>query len=396
MWVLFLIFCKMMELKTRIGENMLNRYSGQKIWATLILVFFLASPAHSARIKDLSSIKGVRSNQLIGFGLVIGLTGTGDSATNVFFSIQTIVSMLKRLGVTVPTAEVDQLKFKNIATVIVTADLPAFSKQGDHIDVTVSSLGDSKSLQGGTLLMTPLKGPDGNTYAVAQGPLSIGGFSVAGAARGVQKNHVTVGRIANGAQVEKEIKYNFNAKEEIILALKKTDFTTASRISKAINDGMKDSLASVVNGGTVRVKVPELYLKNTSSFVTRIESLDVTPDSEAKVIIDERTGTIVMGENVKISSVAVAHGSLFINIKEEPVASQPPPLAPESAETVILPRTRLAVGEGKDKLLVIPNSISLGDVVKGLNSIGVTPRDLIAILQAIKASGALHARLELI
>lgn len=385
-----------MELKTRIGENMLNRYSGQKIWATLILVFFLASPAHSARIKDLSSIKGVRSNQLIGFGLVIGLTGTGDSATNVFFSIQTIVSMLKRLGVTVPTAEVDQLKFKNIATVIVTADLPAFSKQGDHIDVTVSSLGDSKSLQGGTLLMTPLKGPDGNTYAVAQGPLSIGGFSVAGAARGVQKNHVTVGRIANGAQVEKEIKYNFNAKEEIILALKKTDFTTASRISKAINDGMKDSLASVVNGGTVRVKVPELYLKNTSSFVTRIESLDVTPDSEAKVIIDERTGTIVMGENVKISSVAVAHGSLFINIKEEPVASQPPPLAPESAETVILPRTRLAVGEGKDKLLVIPNSISLGDVVKGLNSIGVTPRDLIAILQAIKASGALHARLELI
>ena len=375
---------------------MLKVFSSQKFWAIFILVLFIASPANSARIKDLTSIQGVRSNQLIGFGLVIGLTGTGDSATNVFFSIQTIVSMLKRLGVTVPTAEVDQLKFKNIATVIVTADLPPFSKQGDYIDVTVSSLGDSKSLQGGTLLMTPLKGPDGNTYGLAQGPLSIGGFSVAGAARGVQKNHVTVGRIANGAQVEKEIKYDFNSKEEIILALKKTDFTTASRISKAINDDMKDSLASMENGGTVRVRVPEFYMKNTSGFVTRIESLNVTPDSEAKVIIDERTGTIVMGENVKISSVAVAHGALFINIKEEPIASQPPPLAPEGAETVILPRTRLAVGEGIDKLLVLPNSISLGDVVKGLNSIGVTPRDLIAILQAIKASGALHARLELI
>ena len=375
---------------------MFKNLLSQKLLTIFILVFFLASPADSARIKDLSNIKGVRSNQLIGFGLVIGLTGTGDSATNVFFSIQTIVSMLKRLGVTVPTAEVDQLKFKNIATVIVTADLPPFSKQGDYIDVTVSSLGDSKSLQGGTLLMTPLKGPDGNTYGLAQGPLSIGGFSVAGAARGVQKNHVTVGRIANGAQVEKEIKYDFNSKEEIILALKKTDFTTASRISKAINDDMKDSLASMENGGTVRVRVPEFYMKNTSGFVTRIESLNVTPDSEAKVIIDERTGTIVMGENVRISSVAVAHGALFINIKEEPIASQPPPLAPEGAETVILPRTRLAVGEGIDKLLVLPNSISLGDVVKGLNSIGVTPRDLIAILQAIKASGALHARLELI
>ncbi|MBC8285996.1 MAG: flagellar basal body P-ring protein FlgI [Nitrospinae bacterium] len=375
---------------------MFNNYFGLKFWAVFILVFFLASPANSARIKDLSGIQGVRSNQLIGFGLVIGLTKTGDSAVNVFFSIQAIASMLKKLGGTIPTSEIGQLQFKNVATVIVTADLPPFSKQGDHIDVTVSSLGDAKSLQGGTLLMTPLKGPDNNTYAVAQGPLSIGGFSVSGSARGVQKNHLTVGRISNGALIEKEIKYDFNAKSEIILALKKTDFTTASRISKAINDNMKDDLASIVNGGTVRVRVPELYLSNTSTFVTRIESLDVTPDAEAKVIIDERTGTIVMGENVKISSVAVAHGSLFINIKEEPIASQPPPFAPEGAETVILPRTRLAVGEGKDKLLVIPSSISLGDVVKGLNSIGVTPRDLIAILQAIKASGALHARLELI
>lgn len=375
---------------------MFNNHFGPKFWPVFLLMFILASPAHSARIKDLSSIEGVRSNQLIGFGLVIGLTKTGDSAVNVFFSIQAIASMLKKLGVTVPPDRIGQLQFKNVATVIVTAELPAFAKQGDNIDVTVSSLGDAKSLQGGTLLMTPLKGPDGSTYAVAQGPLSIGGFSVQGAARGVQKNHLTVGRIANGGQVEKEIKYNFNSKNEIVLALKKTDFTTASRISLAINNDMKEIVSSIVNGGAVQVNVPELYKNNTSSFITRIENLDVTPDSEAKVIIDERTGTIVMGENVKISSVAVAHGALFVQIKEEEVVSQPPPLAPESAETVTLARTRVAAGEGQDNLLIIPKSISLGDVVKGLNSIGVTPRDLISILQAIKASGALHARLELI
>ncbi|MFT4577658.1 MAG: flagellar P-ring protein precursor FlgI [Nitrospinales bacterium] len=367
-----------------------------KFCAGLALLFFLTGSVEAARIKDLSGIKGVRSNQLIGFGLVIGLTKTGDSAVNVFFSIQAISSMLKKLGVTIPSDRIGQLQFKNIATVIVTANLPAFAKHGDSIDVTVSSLGDAKSLQGGTLLMTPLKGTDNNTYAVAQGPISIGGFSVQGAARGVQKNHLTVGRISNGGLVEKEIKSNFNVKDEIILALKKTDFTTASRITKAINNDMKDKVATMVDGRTVRVQIPKFYINNASDLVTKIESIEVAPDTEAKVIIDERTGTVVMGENVRISSVAVAHGALFVQIKEEPVVNQPPPLAPENAETVVLPRTRISVGEGEDKLLVIPQSVSLGDVVQGLNSIGVTPRDLIAILQAIKASGALHARLELI
>jgi flagellar P-ring protein FlgI len=367
-----------------------------KFCVGLALILFLSGSAEAARIKDLSGIKGVRSNQLIGFGLVIGLTKTGDSAVNVFFSIQAIASMLKKLGVTIPSARIGQLQFKNIATVIVTADLPAFAKHGDNIDVTVSSLGDAKSLQGGTLLMTPLKGSDNNTYAVAQGPISIGGFSVQGAARGVQKNHLTVGRISNGALVEKEIKSNFNIKDEIILALKKTDFTTASRITKAINNNFKDEVATMIDGRTVRVNIPEFFKDNASDLVTKIETIEVAPDTEAKVIIDERTGTVVMGENVRISSVAVAHGALFVQIKEEPVVNQPPPLAPENAETVVLPRTRISVGEGEDKLLVIPKSVSLGDVVQGLNSIGVTPRDLIAILQAIKASGALHARLELI
>jgi len=367
-----------------------------KIYIGLALIFFISGSAEAARIKDLSGIKGVRSNQLIGFGLVIGLTKTGDSAVNVFFSIQAIASMLKKLGVTIPSDRIGQLQFKNIATVIVTADLPAFAKHGDSIDVTVSSLGDAKSLQGGTLLMTPLKGTDNNTYAVAQGPISIGGFSVQGAARGVQKNHLTVGRISNGGLVEKEIKSNFNIKDEIILALKKTDFTTASRITKAINNDMKDEVATMVDGRTVRIQIPKFYMNNASDLVTKIESIEVAPDTEAKVIIDERTGTVVMGENVRISSVAVAHGALFVQIKEEPVVSQPPALASETAETVVLPRTRISVGEGEDKLLVIPKSVSLGDVVQGLNSIGVTPRDLIAILQAIKSSGALHARLELI
>jgi len=367
-----------------------------KIYVGLALIFFISGSAEAARIKDLSGIKGVRSNQLIGFGLVIGLTKTGDSAVNVFFSIQAIASMLKKLGVTIPSDRIGQLQFKNIATVIVTADLPAFAKHGDSIDVTVSSLGDAKSLQGGTLLMTPLKGTDNNTYAVAQGPISIGGFSVQGAARGVQKNHLTVGRISNGGLVEKEIKSNFNIKDEIILALKKTDFTTASRITKAINNDMKDEVATMLDGRTVRIQIPKFYMNNASDLVTKIESIEVAPDTEAKVIIDERTGTVVMGENVRISSVAVAHGALFVQIKEEPVVSQPPALASETAETVVLPRTRISVGEGEDKLLVIPKSVSLGDVVQGLNSIGVTPRDLIAILQAIKSSGALHARLELI
>ncbi len=361
----------------------------------VILLVLFSELAFAARIKDLASVRGVRDNQLIGFGLVIGLAGTGDSATNVFFSIQTMVNMLTKLGITVPEAEVDQLKFKNVATVMVTADLPAFARQGDRIDTMVSSLGDAKSLQGGTLLMTALKGPDGNTYAVAQGALSIGGFFVQGQAKGVQKNHQTVARIANGASVERELPHEFNLKEEVFLTMKETDFTTASRISQAINNSLRDMVATLVDGRTIKVDVPEFYKENTSEFITRIETLNVEPDTIAKVILDERTGTVVMGENVEISAVAVAHGNLFIQITEEPLVSQPAPLSPGGA-TVVVPRTRIQVEEGEDKLLIVPRSISLGQVVNGLNAIGVNPRDLIAILQAIKASGALHAELEII
>ena len=360
-----------------------------------LLLVFVTESAYAVRIKDLTNVRGVRGNQLIGFGLIIGLAGTGDSATNVFFSIQTLVSMLTKMGITIPDNEVDQLKFKNVATVMVTATLPPFARQGDRIDTLLSSVGDAKSLQGGTLLMTALKGPDGQTYAVAQGPLSIGGFFVQGAAKGAQKNHQTVARMANGAYVERELPHQFNLKEEIFLTLKETDFTTASRISRAINDAMRDVVASLVDGRTVKVIVPPFYKEKTSQFITRIESIEVEPDGIAKVILDERTGTVVMGEKVMISAVAVAHGNLFIQITEEPSVSQPAPFSP-GGQTVVVPRTRLQIKEGEDRLLIVPKAISLGQVVNGLNAIGVNPRDLIAILQAIKASGALHAELEII
>ena len=366
-----------------------------KIVAACLLVLLIAETAGAARIKDLANIRGVRNNQLMGLGLVIGLAGTGDRSTNVFFSIQTIVNLLRKMGVTVPEREVDQLRFRNIATVIGTADLPPFARQGDHIDINVSSLGNAKSLQGGTLLMTPLKGPDGNTYAVAQGPLSIGGFSVGGQAKDVQKNHLTAGRIAGGGLVEREIPHSFNAKEEIVLALNRTDFTTAGRIADAINEKLQSNAASVMDGRTVRVLVPPKYHESTSVFVSRIEGLQVEPDTAARVILDERTGTVVMGENVQVSAVAVAHGGLFIQIREEPEVSQPAPLS-RKGETVVVPRTRILVEEGEDKLLLVPKSVSLGEVVNGLNAIGVTPRDLISILQAMKAAGALHAELDII
>lgn len=370
----------------------------QKVLNILLITVFLsvtvwAPMSEAARIKDLVNIEGVRANKLIGFGLVIGLANTGDQATNVFFSIQTMVNMLQKLGVTVPQDRVNQLQFKNAATVMVTTELPAFARQGDRIDVVVSSLGDSRSLQGGTLLMTPVKGTDSITYAVAQGPVSIGGFSVQGSSQGVQKNHPNVGRVAGGATVEKELPDFFNEKTEISLSLKNTDFTTGSRIAKAINFKMRDVFAEPIDGRTIRVKVPKYYIKNVSGFITKIESLEVEPDTVAKIIIDERTGTVVMGEKVRISTVAVAHGNLFVQITETPKVSQPEPLS--FGQTAIVPRTEITVEEPEDRLLIVPKGVGIGEVVNALNAIGVTPRDLISILQAIKASGSLHAELEI-
>lgn len=356
-------------------------------------VFLQINLSEAARIKDLTSLQGVRENQLIGYGVVIGLAGTGDSSTNIFFSIQTITSMLKKLGLTVPESEVDGLKFKNLATVMVTANLPPFARPGSRIDVLVSSLGDAKSLQGGTLLLTPLKAPNGAVYAVAQGPVSIGGFA-AGRSRGVQKNHLNVGRIISGALVEKEIFSNFENKKSFRLLLNQPDFTTSNRIADSINNNFGNNIAFPKDAGTINIIVPELFENNIVKFVARLESFDVSPDVKAKIIIDERTGTIVMGENVIVSTIAVSHGSLNIQIKEEPVVVQPEPLT--EGKTVVLSRTRIAVEEGEDKLLVVPKGTNIGEVITALNAIGVTPRDLISILQAIKAAGALQAELILI
>ena len=371
----------------------------QKAFSILLITIFMfvsvwTPLSEAARIKDLVNIEGVRANKLIGFGLVVGLANTGDQATNVFFSIQTMVNMLQKLGVTIPQERINQLQFKNAATVMVTSELPAFARQGDRIDVVVSSLGDSRSLQGGTLLMTPVKGTDSITYAVAQGPVSIGGFSVQGASQGVQKNHPNVGRIVGGATVEKELPDFFNSKTDISLSLKNTDFTTGSRIAKAINFKMKDVYAEPIDGRTIRVKVPKFYINNVSGFVTKIETLEVEPDTVAKVIIDERTGTVVMGEKVRISTVAVAHGNLFVQITESPEVSQPAPLS--LGQTAVAPRTEVTVEESEERLLIVPKGVGIGEVVNALNAIGVTPRDLISILQAIKASGSLHAELEVI
>ena len=362
--------------------------------AVIITALVWTTTSEAARIKDLANITGVRTNKLIGFGLVIGLANTGDQATNVFFSIQTMVNMLQKLGVTVPQNRVNQLQFKNVATVMVTAELPPFVRQGDQFDVVVSSMGDSRSLQGGTLLMTPLKGADSITYALAQGPVSIGGFAVQGLAQGVQKNHPTVGRIVGGAMAEKELTTYFNDKKEISLSLKTTDFTTGSRIARAINFKLKDVFAEPIDGRTIRIKVPKFYINNVSGFVTKIEKLEVEPDMVAKVIIDERTGTVVMGENVRISTVAVAHGNLFVQITETPEASQPKQFSP--GQTTVVPRTEIKIEEPEERLVLVPKGVGIGEVVNALNAIGVTPRDLIAILQAIKAAGSLHAELEII
>lgn len=358
------------------------------------IILLIPGLSEAARIKDLTNLQGVRENQLIGYGIVIGLAGTGDSSTNIFFSIQTITSMLKKLGLTVPNSEIDGLKFKNMATVMVTANLPPFARPGNRIDVLVSSLGDAKSLQGGTLLLTPLKAPNGEVYAVAQGPISIGGFAAGRAARGVQKNHLTVGRIVSGALVEKDIPSNFEKKKSFRLALSQPDFTTANRIANSINNHFKTHAAFPKDAGTVDITVPEKFQGNIVKFIASLENLSVSPDTAARIIIDERTGTIVIGKDVRISTVAVSHGSLTIQIKEEPVVVQPEPLS--RGETAIVPRTRLTVEEGEDRLLVVPQGTSIGEVIAALNAIGVTPRDLIAILQAIKAAGALHAELVLI
>jgi flagellar P-ring protein FlgI len=378
----------------------------------IIFVFNFNFPTAgiTARIKDISSIKGVRLNQLFGYGLVIGLNGSGDKG-GTSFTTQGLANMLEHMGIDISAQDV---KVKNVAAVIVSAKHPPFGRIGKKIDVTLSSIGDAKSLQGGTLLLTPLKGVDGKIYALAQGPVVIGGYSAGGAAGGgVTKNHPTVGRISGGATIEKEIPLSIMDKKELTIILNNPDFNTATRAAQAINSRIGESIARPIDSGTLNLKVPEKFQDKVVKLIAQIGDLEVEPDSVAKVIVNEKTGTVVVGEKVRIQKVAVAHGNLSIQIKETKQVSQPRAFAPSGkgaaatqmgggtivspgGSTVVTPESDVGITEENNRLLLIPEGRTIGELVNALNAIGVTPRDLITILQAIKAAGALQGDLEII
>jgi len=348
------------------------------------------SPAHAtSRIKDLANVEGVRQNQLVGYGLVVGLNGTGDTLNNIPFTKQSLQAMLERMGVNIRGATI---RTGNVAAVMVTGNLPAFATQGTRMDVTVSALGDAKSLQGGTLLVTPLLGADGNVYAVAQGSLAIGGFSAEGAAASITKGVPTNGRIANGAIVEREIDFALNRLPNVRLALRNADFTTAKRIAAAVNDCLGTKTAEPIDPSTVQLSIPKEFKGNVVALLTEIEQLQVEPDNTARIIIDERSGIIVMGRDVRVATVAVAQGNLTVSISESPQVSQPNPLS--RGRTRVTPNTRVGVQEDGKKLAMVKSGVSLQELVDGLNGLGIGPRDLIGILQAIKAAGAIEADIE--
>jgi flagellar P-ring protein FlgI len=358
----------------------------------ILLVAVGSDAAHAARIKDIANIRGVRQNQLFGYGLVVGLDGSGDGNKSVF-TVQSLSSMLEKMGVTI---DPDDVKVKNVAAVMITADLPPFARTGSRIDVLVNSIGDAKNLQGGTLLLTPLKGADGKVYAVAQGPVSTGGFSYGkGTGTGVQKNFPTVANIVGGALIEREIANNFNERELLTLALHAPDFTTATRMAQAINAAFGDVLAHAPDAGTIEVKVPDLYRGRSVELVALIENIGVTPDIVSKIIINERTGTVIMGENVRIATIAIAHGNLSIQVNRQDNVSQPLPFS-RGGQTVVTSDRDMVVQEGRNPLFLVESGVSIGEVVRALNALGVSPRDLIAIFQALKAAGALQAELQII
>ena len=355
----------------------------------VILCLLIGKVAHSEQIKEIATIEGVREVQLIGYGLVVGLNGTGDKG---IATLQSIANMLQRMNLTVRPKDI---KAKNVAAVMVTATIPPFAKLGMKVDALVSTIGDAKSLQGGTLLLTPLKGPDGIVYALAQGPVSVGGFIGGRGGTRTQKNFPTTGKVPGGVIIERELPFVWGSTDEIRILLDRPDFSLASEIAKKINTTYNAEYAIPVDPATVTVKIPEEYRENTVGFVTDIEKLDVPVDTSARVIINERTGTVIIGERVKVYPVAIAHGDLTIEIKTEFGVSQPPPFAPPGSETVIVPQREVRVEEKKASLVEVSGA-TLGEVVKALNALGVTPRDLISILQALKAAGALRGELEII
>ena len=363
--------------------------------AAFLLALLLAGETAwaQARIKDIADFEGVRDNLLVGYGLVVGLDGTGDDLGSAVFTRESLIGVLQRLGVNARDANLDT---DNVAAVMVTANLPPFSRQGTRIDISVHAIGDAESLLGGTLLVTPMLGADGEVYAVAQGSVAVAGFSAQGAAQSVVKGVPTSGRIANGAIIERELGFELEQLTSIKIALRNPDFTTARRISEAINDFVGLTAARPTDPTTVVVAVPSNYRGDTVGMITDIEQLAVRADQVARVVIDEASGVIVMGENVRISTVAIAQGNLTIRITETPQVSQPSPFS-NTGDTVVVPRTDIEVTEDGDRrLAVLPAGVTLQELVNGLNALGIGPRDMITILQAVKAAGALQAEIEVL
>ena len=366
-----------------------------RLAALIVGAAIAASPAAFAfsRVKDLVEVQGIRENMLVGYGLVVGLNGTGDSLKNAPFTQQSIQTLLERLGT---NTRGQTMQTKNVAAVMVTANLPAFASPGSRIDVSVSAMGDAKNLQGGTLLVTTLFGADGQIYALAQGPVSIGGFSAQGEASSVTRGVPTAGRIANGAIVEKGTGFQLSSLSNLKLSLHNPDLTTATRIAKAVNAYLGGNTAQATDPSNVVLNVPANYPGGVMALLTDIEQVKVDPDQPAKVIIDENSGVIVMGSDVRISTVAIAQGNLTIKVTETPQVSQPSPFS-NTGTTQTVPRTNIQVDDGKgNKIAMMQDGISLQHVVDGLNALGVGPRDIISILQAIKAAGALQAEIEVI
>lgn len=352
----------------------------------------MAAGQPSVRIKDIARFEGVRDNQLFGMGLVIGLEGTGDGRGSQA-NIQMVANMLERFGITVDR---DALRLRNVAAVMVTADLPAFVRPGDRINVVVSSFGDARSLQGGFLLQTPLEAADGRVYAVAQGPVSIGGFNVRSGGSQVQSNHTVVGQVPGGAIVEQAVPTSIVSEDVLTLVLTQPDFTTASRVAQAINDTFTPETAVALDRSAVEVRVPDLFRDYIVDFVAAVEELAVTPDTSARIVINERTGTVVMGHGARIGTVAVAHGGLKVRVDQEPVIGVLPPAEEGAPSTpVVAERTTIDVDERGSEMVLLPVGARVEDVVQALNAIGATPRDIISILQAIEAAGALYGELHI-
>lgn len=361
------------------------------IFLFLFLAVFAADAAFSARIKDLADLKGVRDNQLIGYGLVVGLNDTGDSSNN-GVTMETVANMMENMGMTLNREDIDM---GNVAAVMVTADLPPFAKNGTEIDVVVSSMGDAESLSGGILLSTPLTGPDQQVYALAQGPVVVGGVSAEGTAATEEKNHPTVGRIPDGASVEREVGFELSGDGPFKFHLRDGDFTTISRMADTVDGEFGQDIARPVDSTTLEVSMPDDYGAGAIRFLSRLENLQVQPDGKARIVVNERTGTVVMGSEVRLSTVAVAHGNIRLTVKESAGVSQPAPFSTEG-ETVIVPDTEVEIEEEEANFMVMQEGVSMGDVASALNAMGVSPRDVIAIFQAAKAAGAVQAELVVI